>query len=113
MDEQLIYEWRYPQLNGKRFFIHGITELCAVWSDGGKVHWIAVTPNDMNTWHGEVVPKLWSEGYEANFYGGSKPEWAITQDNRCYFNAAPYEALTEYLNARIARQHSMDRRVRE
>ena len=54
---------------------------------------------DYNTFMGEGVPKLWTEGYEANFYGGSKPEWAIGFDNRFYFNSNPWLALAEYLGS--------------
>ena len=108
MNERLIYEWLKPELVGDDWKLYGDLDDCGVYQmdafRDGKPS-MALPPLDMNTWYGEVVPKLLSEGAEVHF---------VTNQNNhnerhhniyaqgCYepfSDSDPYEALTEYLEA--------------
>lgn len=72
--KRAIYEW-CPELQGK--------------------------PLDMNTWHGEVVPKLKAEDVKVVF----ENDWWLSPAKYpptfpAIVNAYPWQALTEYLEAK-------------
>ena len=104
MNERLVYEW----LSESDEIVQEVHDGEFVWTSvdmEGNYHSRPCLPLDMNTWHGEVVPKLLSEGAEVHF---------VTNQNNhnerhhniyaqgCYepfSDSGPYEALTEYLEA--------------
>ena len=101
MNERLIYEWLKPELVGDDWKLYGDLDDCGVYQmdafRDGKPS-MALPPLDMNTWYGEVIPKLKKEDATVNFTSLNKSGWEIDGDNYgCSHD--PYEALTEYLEA--------------
>uniref|UniRef100_A0A6M3JFM6 Uncharacterized protein n=1 Tax=viral metagenome TaxID=1070528 RepID=A0A6M3JFM6_9ZZZZ len=109
MNEKLIYEWLRHELKGQKGvgIVHEDGCVTAVWVTAYHVrHECPLPPLDMNTWHGEVVPKLVAEGRGVEFIANRTGEryWVIRKPTENGFSlfslAAPYETLTEYLEAK-------------
>ena len=110
MNERLIYEWLRPELKGKDWDKQDFGEWGGWgygWVAAGDSEWKdfgPLPPLDMNTWHGEVVPKLQGEGCAVEFAAEAEPTeakyWVIWRDRVPFSMADPYEALTEYLEAK-------------
>ena len=112
MNERLIYEWLRENLKGKAWELReGICDWCDhPWGEAGYelprkdgtsfMAYLSLPPLDMNTWHGEVVPKLKAQGVKVVF----ENDWWLTPAKYppafpAIVNPDPWLALTEYLEA--------------
>lgn len=102
MNERLIYEWLKPELVGDDWKLYGDLDDCGVYQmdafRDGKPS-MALPPLDMNTWHGEVIPKLKAGRAVVKFDSCSLGGWEI-QGRAYVFRADPWQALTDYLEAK-------------
>jgi hypothetical protein len=104
VNERLIYEWLKPELVGDDWKLYGDLDDCGVYQmdafRDGKPS-MALPPLDMNTWHGEVLPKLSKEA-DVTFRHG---HWDIQPWKRAWHGPHwaredPWQALTDYLEAK-------------
>ena len=118
-----IYEWFYPELKGKNWYIDDDCELLAYWWEGGPDPDIPLEELDLGMTYEHRVSgpflralyingqpnyqwfctdadaRLLKEGYEVNKYGKN---WGIGFDNRWYWNSEddPIAALAEYVEGK-------------
>jgi hypothetical protein len=109
VNERLIYEWLREDLKGQDWELaekstdSGPFVTAAAWFDGNGIHTPSLPPLDMNTWHGEVVPKLLSEGAEVHFVTNQNNH--LERHHNIYARGCsepfsgpdPWQSLTEYL----------------
>ena len=98
MNERLIYEWLRPELKGAPWHKGSarLGPMAYIGSDTSQ--WFYIPKLDMNTWHGEVVPKLKQEGASICFHSTNGCPWEVDGDGYgC--SDDPWLALTAYLEA--------------
>ena len=100
IDEKAIYEWLYGVKVEKRS-----NGYCGLYVDEmDRPFWLRLPSLDMNTAHGECIPKLREEGVAVMYNNMDSHEWWLDPVGNVrdpFTNSDFYVALTEYLKEEV------------